>query len=139
MTFTLHPQLEKDTLPVGDLALCRVLLMNNQQFPWLILAPRRDNIRELFELSKTDYQTCVDEMRFVLEQFAALTNADKMNMAALGNMVPQLHIHIIARYKTDAAWPNPVWNSGVSSLPYQATEAERWIHTLRDHLNITKM
>ncbi len=139
MSFTLHPQLEKNTFFVGDLPLCRVLLMNNQQFPWLISVPRRETIRELFELAQEDYQIAMNEVRFISEQFAAFTKADKMNVAALGNMVPQLHIHIIARYKNDTAWPNPVWNSGVPVSPYDTEKVEQLIHKLRKFLNITKM
>jgi diadenosine tetraphosphate (Ap4A) HIT family hydrolase len=120
MKFELHPQLAKDCAHVCDLSVCRVLLMNNSQFPWLILVPMREGIREITELSEQDYKTAMDEVRFCAAQFLRSTNAFKMNVAALGNMVPQLHIHIIARFENDAAWPNPVWNSGVATTPYDA-------------------
>jgi diadenosine tetraphosphate (Ap4A) HIT family hydrolase len=118
MAFELHPQLAKDCAHICDLKACRVLLMNNSQFPWLILVPMRDGVREISELGETDYQTVMQEVRFCTAQFLAHTNAHKMNIAALGNMVPQLHIHVIARFENDAAWPNPIWNSGVAGAPY---------------------
>lgn len=134
MTFTLHPQLQQDTLPIGDLPLCRVLLMNNRHFPWLILVPRRENIRELFELSVEDYAIATAEIRETAKQFQLHTKAHKMNIAALGNMVPQLHIHIIARFKNDAAWPKPVW--GEASDPYEKTELPAVIAALQKTLGL---
>jgi len=134
MSFALHPQLQKDTFLVGDLPLCRVLLMNNRNFPWLILVPRRENLRELFDLSPNDYETTMAEIRMVAEQFSRLHKADKMNIAALGNMVPQLHIHIIARFETDAAWPKPVW--GAATAPYEKTEAKATIAALQKAFNL---
>lgn len=130
MPFTLHPQLEKDTFPVGDLGVCRVLLMNDWRFPWLILVPRRKNARELFDLSAEDYAAVMAEVRDATQRFAALTKARKMNVAALGNMVPQLHIHIIARFENDAAWPAPVWNSGAAE-PYAAAEAAAMLDNVK--------
>ena len=132
-TLTLHPQLAADTIHIKDLTLCRVLLMNNRHFPWLILVPMREGLRELFDLAEDDYHTSMSEVRQVSQQFAKLTNAHKMNVAALGNSVPQLHIHIIARYMHDAAWPQPVWNSALKAEPYTASEQVLWIE------NITKM
>lgn len=113
MTFTLHPRLEADTASVKEQALCRVLLMNCTNFPWLVLVPRVENIREIYELSPQDYLQCMQDVRSVTQKLAAYTKADKMNVATLGNMVPQLHIHIIARFKNDSAWPNPVWGSNL--------------------------
>ncbi|MDX2112662.1 MAG: HIT domain-containing protein [Alphaproteobacteria bacterium] len=139
MTFSLHPQLAADTHLIGDLPACRLLLMNNSSFPWVILVPRKDGLRELFDLSAEDYTAVMAEVRLVSEAFASETRADKMNIAALGNMVPQLHIHIIARYKTDAAWPNPVWNSGIAATPYHASELSEKLAQLRIVFNITKM
>ncbi len=130
MGFTLHPQLAADTFVVGDLPLCRVLLMNNRHFPWLILVPMREAKRELFDLSTEDYPLAMSEVRSVSEQFCTLTSADKINVAALGNMVPQLHIHIIARYTRDAAWPSPVWNAPVTAEPYPQTLREQWLEKL---------
>ncbi len=134
--FTLHPQLEKDTLPVGDLPLCRVLLMNNAHFPWLILVPRRAGLRELFDLEPHEYTEAMQEIRMVAEKLSAHTNAHKINIAALGNMVPQLHIHIIARFQNDAAWPGPVWGHNTTPLAYEPTQFSALIKDLRNITNL---
>lgn len=132
MTFALHPQLAADTHRVGEWPLCRLLLMNNAHFPWLILVPQRTALRELFELAPGDYAIAMQEIRLASEKLAAHTGAHKMNIGALGNMVPQLHIHVIARFEQDAAWPNPVWNSGVVPRPYTAAEAQKKTAELRE-------
>lgn len=129
MTFSLHPTLTADTIAIGDLAHCRVLLMNNANFPWLILVPRREGLREIFELGD-DYDGVMREVKMVAEKFAAHTNADKINVAALGNQVPQLHIHIIARYKTDICWPKPVWSSEIAPKTYTYETAKEITQTL---------
>lgn len=142
MTFSLHSQLAKDTLPIGDLPVCRVLLMNNRHFPWLILVPRRDGMRELFDLAPDDYQTALGEVRQMASLLRELTQAHKINIAALGNQVEQLHIHIIARFTHDKAWPNPVWNSGITAENYTPQQADPMLETLRNSAglrNITKM
>jgi diadenosine tetraphosphate (Ap4A) HIT family hydrolase len=130
VTFQLHPQLEADTIPICELSLCRVLLMNNANFPWVILVPARDNITELHQLSEQDYALVTAEIKQLSQSLHAITKADKMNVAALGNMVPQLHIHIIARFKDDAAWPNPVWGHGMAT-PYDTKTSEGLISLLQ--------
>jgi diadenosine tetraphosphate (Ap4A) HIT family hydrolase len=116
--FELHTQLAKDCAVVGDLALCRVLLMNDAGYPRLILVPRRDGVEELFQLSLADQRQLIEEVSGVAEALASHARADKMNVAALGNVVPQLHVHIIARRREDPAWPRPVW--GVQpAQPYE--------------------
>lgn len=132
--FTLHPQLATDTLHVTDLKLCRVLLMNNSNFPWLILVPMRENMREIFDLNADDYVMAMEEIRMVAAKFSEFTKADKMNVAALGNMVTQLHIHIIARFKNDEAWPNPVWNCGITGKVYDAEKRTNLIEQLKSLL-----
>lgn len=118
--FALHPQLAADTLQVADLPLCRVLLMNDSQYPWLILVPRVADIRDIDELSSADSAQLNDEIRLACGALRARVTLDKINVASLGNMVPQLHIHVIARRTSDAAWPRPVW--GVSpAVPYNDT------------------
>jgi diadenosine tetraphosphate (Ap4A) HIT family hydrolase len=107
--FTLHNQLAKDCVPLGDFPLCRALLMNDAQYPWLILVPRREDVAELFQLSRVDQQSLLEEVSSVAAALAGHFNADKMNVAALGNVVPQLHLHVIARFREDPAWPRPVW------------------------------
>lgn len=118
--FELHTQLAKDCAVVGDLDLCRVLLLNDAQYPWLVLVPRREEIAELFQLSRIDQQQLLDEISRISAALAGHFRADKMNVAALGNVVPQLHVHVIVRYRDDAAWPRPVW--GVHpAVPYEET------------------
>lgn len=130
MDFTLHPQLAADTFVIGDLPHSRILLMNAANFPWIILVPRKDNLRELFDLGN-DYAAVMDEVKTVSEKLAAFTKADKINVAALGNMVPQLHIHIIARFKTDAAWPAPVWGNAAVSAKYSESGAAEIVQKLK--------
>ena len=119
----LHPQLEKDCFVIGSLKLCTVLLMNNSLFPWIILVPEKENASEVFDLSESEQKVLMKEINFVAAGMKEIFGADKMNIAALGNQVPQLHIHVIARFKGDAAWPNPVWGKG--SKPF--SEAEKKI------------
>lgn len=107
--FKLHQQLEADSMLVERLDLCEVRLITDANYPWLILVPMRDGVREIHRLSDTDQQLLMKEISLVAEQLEAFTKADKMNVAALGNMVPQLHIHIVARFKSDPAWPGPIW------------------------------
>ena len=146
MAFALHPQLAADTVWVADLPLCRVLLMKNARFPWLVLVPRREAprlnseavahpyISELFDLPPAEHDAAMREMREVAKRFSKMTRADKMNIAALGNVVPQLHIHIIARFSHDAAWPAPVWNCSLPPLAYSPAELENLVGHLRGSL-----
>jgi diadenosine tetraphosphate (Ap4A) HIT family hydrolase len=117
MTFVLDPRLAADTFLLGDMALCRVLLMNDSRFPWLILVPRREGATELTDLTPFDRRALIEEAALAADRLKILTGARKINVAALGNMVPQLHVHVIARFEADEAWPNPVWGSGAAT-PY---------------------
>ncbi|HJE25772.1 MAG TPA: HIT family protein [Methylorubrum populi] len=110
--FTLDPRLAADTHPVGDLALCSVLLMDDARFPWLILVPRRDGLSELTDLTPEDAATAFEEIRIATRVVMALSHPDKVNVAALGNVVAQLHVHVVARFRSDPAWPGPVWGVG---------------------------
>ena len=121
MKFILHPRLEADTITIGDLALSRVLLMNDSRFPWVILVPRRNEMRETIDLSQVDQLQLFGEMQSVLKAMRIAFEPDKLNLGAIGNLVPQLHIHVIARFKNDAAWPNPVWGFG-HAVPYSAAD-----------------
>ena len=125
MSFVLHPKLAEDCIIVADLPVCRVLLMNNSLFPWIILVPRRAKMREIFDLNNTDYAEVMQEVRYMTKEFGDALKAYKMNVAALGNMVEQLHIHIIARYPQDNAWPNPVWNTHISPEKYAESTAKQ--------------
>ncbi|TLX55821.1 HIT family protein [Stutzerimonas nosocomialis] len=107
--FALDPRLESDTVTLGDFPLSRLLLMNDAQYPWFILVPRREEVSELFQLGSEDQQRLWRETTLLAEVLKDTFQADKMNVATLGNMVSQLHMHVIARRKGDAAWPAPVW------------------------------
>ncbi len=107
--FWLHPQLAQDCIPLGDFPLCRLLLMNDSQYPWFILVPRRTGLREIHELSAADRPQLWHESDVLARWLLAQFRPDKLNIAALGNLVPQLHVHHIARYRSDPAWPQSVW------------------------------
>ncbi|MCX4187698.1 HIT domain-containing protein [Methylophaga sp. OBS4] len=115
--FSLHGRLAQDCFTLGQFALSEVLLMNDYRYPWVILVPRRADISEIYQLTVAEQQQLLHESSFVASQMATYFKADKMNIAALGNVVPQLHLHHIARYKTDASWPDPVWGKGQAE-PY---------------------
>ena len=120
--FTLDPRLAADTLHVGDLPLSAVLLMNDSRFPWLILVPRRPNLSELTDLAPNDAASLMDELRLAGRVLADLAKPDKLNVGALCNVVAQLHLHVVARFRSDPAWPGPVWGFG-SAQPYPAHAA----------------
>lgn len=115
--FALDPQLAADTVHVGDLALCSVLLMDDARFPWLILVPRRAGASEITDLVPADAQALMDELRIATGVMLTLAKPDKVNVAALGNVVSQLHVHVIGRFRSDPAWPKPVWGLGTAT-PY---------------------
>ena len=123
MPFTLHPTLARDTVEVARLPLCRVLLMKDRRFPWLILVPERESVREIHELPPADRQALIEEIARASEVLTRLFQPDKLNIGALGNIVPQLHVHLVARTTTDPAWPGPVWGSGPAEA-YTAGELE---------------
>ena len=131
--FQLHSQLAKDTSLIMNLPLSRVLLMNDARFPWIILVPERADLVDLHDLTHDDYNALTREIRGASKAMAALFKADKMNVATLGNMVSQLHVHIIVRYRSDAAWPAPVWGKGTAEL-YEAEAAETRIEDIRKAL-----
>jgi diadenosine tetraphosphate (Ap4A) HIT family hydrolase len=114
MPFALHPTLARDTVEVARLPLCRVLLMNDRRFPWLILVPEREGLREIHDLPPAERSTLIEEIVLAGQVLARLVQPDKLNTGALGNLVPQLHVHVVARFATDAAWPGPVWGSGAA-------------------------
>lgn len=116
-TFTLHEQLARDCVALGDFPLCRLLLMNDAQYPWFILVPRRAGMREIHELAQRDRRQLWEESDALSRWLATSYKPDKLNIAMLGNVVPQLHLHHIARFRTDAAWPRPVWGLQ-PALPY---------------------
>ena len=123
MTWSLHPQLAADTVPVGDLALARVLLANDANYPWLILVPRIAGAREIIDLTEADQQRLMQEIAKASAALKKLRRPHKINVATLGNMVPQLHVHVLGRDQQDAAWPKPVWGVAPAD-PFPPLEAE---------------
>ena len=109
--FILDKRLENDTIFIKDLDFSKLLLMNDCNYPWLILVPRLENITEIYELSLKNQQILMSEITKISQLLKREFVADKINVAALGNMVSQLHIHIVARYKNDISWPNPIWGN----------------------------
>jgi diadenosine tetraphosphate (Ap4A) HIT family hydrolase len=130
MSFGLDPRLAADTLPVGDFELCRVLLMKDSRYPWLILVPRRAGLSEIHDLAAGERALLIEEAARAGAELKSLTGAKKINTGALGNMVGQLHVHVVARFVGDAAWPGPVWGSG-RSVPYEDEVAARLVGDLR--------
>jgi diadenosine tetraphosphate (Ap4A) HIT family hydrolase len=128
--WSLHPQLEKDTINIGDLPLSRVLVINDANYPWLLLVPRRTGAIEIVDLDEVAQAQLMTEINRVARALQDLTKPDKLNIAALGNVVPQLHVHIIARRRNDAAWPRPVWGV-VPALAHDPQEVETFIAALR--------
>ncbi|MEL7542512.1 MAG: HIT domain-containing protein [Pseudomonadota bacterium] len=139
MTFRLNATLAADTHPVIDLPLSTALLMNDSRFPWLILVPRIENARDLIDLSRKERDALWPEIdaatRALKHHAEEHASVDKMNVASLGNMVPQLHIHIIARRTSDAAWPRPVWNEG-TAVPYEPTTRDQIVAAVKARLTL---
>ena len=128
--WSLHPQLAKDTVTIGDLPLSRVLVINDANYPWLLLVPRRIGVSEIIDLDEVEQAQLWTEIARTGRALKAFTECDKLNVAALGNVVPQLHVHVIARRRGDAAWPKPVWGA-VPPLDHDKDELERFIQALR--------
>ena len=131
--FALHPRLAADTRAVADLALCRVLLMNDSRFPWLILVPRLHGAREIVDLAPDDRRLLAEETDKAAAALRAHCPTDKLNIAAIGNIVDQLHVHIVARRRDDAAWPGVVWGHG-SAIPYAPAAATDRLTALKNAL-----
>lgn len=134
MTINIHTQLQNDCIIIGRFSLCHLLLMNDCNYPWFILVPDRVNVSEIHQLSSADQTQLIAESSKLSSMLKSGFNADKINIAALGNIVPQLHIHHIARYKTDAAWPAPVWGK-VAAKPYTADNINLTVDLIRPYLN----
>ena len=127
LKFELAPELKRDCIELADWPLCKVLLLNNSQYPWFVLVPRQVNLREIIDLSEDDQIVYLKESAKLSKLLMDVFSPDKLNVAALGNMVPQLHIHHIARFTNDAAWPAPIWGK-FPAVPYsdeQITEIKK--------------
>ena len=129
-TWSLHPRLKEDTIDIGDLPLCRVLVVKDANYPWLLLVPRRAGAVEIIDLEEVEQAQLMTEISRVARALKDITKCHKLNIAALGNAVPQLHVHIIARRTSDAAWPRPVWGV-VPPLAHDAEEVQNFISALR--------
>jgi diadenosine tetraphosphate (Ap4A) HIT family hydrolase len=115
--FALDPQLAADALPLGELPLSSVLLINDARFPWFVLVPRIPDAREITDLAEADAAALMTELRIAVRVMLDLARPDKVNLGALGNAVPQLHVHVVGRFRSDPAWPGPVWGCGTAK-PY---------------------
>ncbi|HML15155.1 MAG TPA: HIT family protein [Xanthobacteraceae bacterium] len=135
--WTLDPRLAQDTIALGDLPLSRVLLMNDANYPWLILVPRRENLVELIDLDNSGQATLMIEIARAARALKDAVPCDKLNVAALGNTVRQLHVHVIARRNGDPAGARPVWGA-VPARPYEPGERDRLAEALRRALGLSR-
>ncbi len=133
--WSLHPQLAADTVPIGDMALSRALLANDANYPWLILVPRRPGITELIDLDAADRLQLTTETDAAARALKSITECEKLNVAALGNVVAQLHVHVIGRRHSDKAWPKPVWGAAPATA-YRSGVRDGFIAALRRGLSI---
>jgi diadenosine tetraphosphate (Ap4A) HIT family hydrolase len=123
MTFQVHPQLQQDSIEIGRFSLCQLRLINDSQYPWFVLVPAITNVTEIYQLLEKDQTLLQQESSFLARKLSKIYKADKMNIASIGNLVPQLHIHHIVRYKKDIAWPAPVWGK-FDAIPYNPQQLE---------------
>ena len=134
-TFSLHERLAADTFVLGELPVSRLLLMNDARFTWCILVPRFPGLRELHDLPAAARSTLLEEIERVSRAFLEHFGAEKINVGALGNLVPQLHVHVVGRSARDEAWPGPVWGAG-TPRPYDAGAGVQQVRRLREALNL---
>ncbi|MDO7597334.1 MAG: HIT family protein [Pseudomonadota bacterium] len=132
--FTLDPRLQQDTLEIAEFSLCKVLLMNDARYPWVILVPKITGLTEIFQLDDAGQQQLMVESNFVAKKLKQVIQADKMNVAALGNVVSQLHIHHVARFIQDDSWPAPVWGKG-EAIAYTQAESDAVIALLKSEFS----
>jgi diadenosine tetraphosphate (Ap4A) HIT family hydrolase len=132
----LHPQLVEDCLVLGRFPLCRLLLMKDANYPWFILVPDRDDVSEIHHLSGEDQLQLIRESAFLSAVLEETFRADKINIAALGNMVPQLHLHHVVRYKDDMAWPSPIWANilpgNIQKIYWIRLQTRHWMQLLQN-------
>lgn len=129
----LHSRLAQDTVALGETSLSRVRWMNDRRFPWLMLIPKRDELLEWHHLPAEEQHQLLDEMLVLSRALEQVASPDKINTGALGNLVPQLHVHVIARHKQDPCWPGPVWGNGEAE-PYETGEQPVWLQALVEAL-----
>ena len=131
MTFELHPDLARDGIAVGRFSLCLVLLINDQSYPWFVLVPQRENICDTIDLSESDFQSLWMESRELSRGIMNAFAGEKLNVAALGNITPQLHIHHVVRFANDAAWPGPIWGKQ-ALVPYAFAQVQEIARLLQN-------
>lgn len=124
----LHPRLAADTGALGETPLCWLRWMRDARFPWLVVVPKRDGLQEWHHLPPSEQRELLDTVNQLAAELERVTGADKINLGALGNLVPQLHIHVIARFRGDACWPGPVWGQGAPQVPDAVPEWLGQIH-----------
>ena len=128
--WSLHPQLARDTITIGDLALSRLLVVNDANWPWLLLVPRRVGASDIIDLEEVERAQLMTEIARVARALKEVTACEKLNVAALGNVVPQLHVHVIARRSGDAGWPKPIW-SAAQPVPHEPRELDRFVAAIK--------
>ncbi|MFK8253682.1 HIT domain-containing protein [Ancylobacter terrae] len=133
--FQLDPRLEADTLYVGEAPLSTIRLLDDSRFPWIVLVPRRPGVVDLRDLDAQERTVLMEEIVGISGVLKAMTQCDKLNVGTLGNVVPQLHVHIVARFQTDDAWPRPVWGHGKREL-YDEAVADALLTRLRAELGV---
>ncbi len=119
----IHPQLKNDCVLLGRFTLCHLLVAKDANYPWFILVPDRVSIKEIYQLTPKDQKQLLAESSLLSERLMRILNGDKLNVAALGNQVAQLHLHHIVRYQTDPAWPTPIWGK-IAAKPYSESELD---------------
>ena len=134
----LDPLLERDTIAIGDMPLSRALLIKDATYPWLLLVPRRRRAVEITDLDMIEQAQLMSEIAHASRTLKTLSGCDKINVAALGNVVSQLHVHVIARSRSDAAWPRPVWNA-VPPRGYDSDSLAMLLAKLRERLTLTPL
>ena len=132
--FELDPRLKEDSVQLLDWPLCEVRFRNQKLFPWVMLIPRVESVSEIFDLSVENQHQLMQEISRASTLLARYFQADKMNVAAIGNVVPQLHVHVVARFRADAAWPASVWQPDLPTQAYERKEYESLCHDLSELL-----
>jgi diadenosine tetraphosphate (Ap4A) HIT family hydrolase len=131
--FQLNDRLRNDTFQIGRLELSLLLQMNDRSLPWVILVPEREGIKEIDELSADDRMLLIEEIAWASQVIRRLYHPDKINIGALGNLVPQLHVHVVGRFESDRAWPGPIWGTGPIQ-PYESDEVDKVMAQMRTAL-----
>jgi diadenosine tetraphosphate (Ap4A) HIT family hydrolase len=133
--FKLNERLANDTFEVAEIANCKLLLLNDSRYPWLVLVPMQENVTELYQLSDEFNQKISKTINLIAQKISKEFKTDKINIGAIGNVVSQLHIHVLGRFKKDLAWPNPVWGHS-PAVPYTPEQAQEQIAKIKKMLEI---